>query len=216
MKFLLLGGKITNIIEQNVFSNCLKSNDVKKLLYLGITAEDQGKKKYERLITLDRKINEYSPELFNQEDYISGDVNFEDYDAIHIPGGSFEAADKYLNDNIFRTDILKWFDSENSKVFIGSSFGAKMLCDRYFNWSTENLEKTQIVDNGLGILKNILIDVHFSQYNLQSRMRTALAQHPEIKLGIGIDEGSYITGELQNGKFEVGQMFGGVHFYRQV
>ncbi len=214
MKFLLLGGNISNILEQSVISKLLKDNKVNRLLFMGITGKDDRIEKYKRLLRVDPDVRKYSPQLFTFEGYKAESIDFTTYDAIYVPGGDFESASRYLDDRKFRTEILNWFGSPRSKLFIGSSFGAKMLCKQYYNWSNEQLDEAKFMSNGLGILPNVLIDVHFSQYNLQARMRKALAEHP-VKLGIGIDEGSYLTGNLQNGNFEVGQIFGGVHFYRQ-
>lgn len=53
---------------------------------------------------------------------------------------------------------------------------------------------------GLGLLQEVVVDMHFSQRGRYGRLLTAIGQNPDI-LGIGIDEDTAIA--VQDGRFKV-------------
>lgn len=77
----------------------------------------------------------------------------------------------------------------------GTSAGASAISDTMIiDWepSDQPLSDNVRLSAGLGILRNIIIDQHFTQRNRLNRLITAIAYHPGY-LGIGIDEDTAIV-----------------------
>lgn len=88
-------------------------------------------------------------------------------------------------------------------VFVGTSAGASVMSDTMIITGTDEeapKKCTLKMAPGLGLLKNVVIDQHFSQRGRTGRILVAVAENPE-SLGIGIDEDTAIMinskGEFQ-------------------
>ncbi|WP_300350030.1 cyanophycinase [Clostridium sp.] len=79
--------------------------------------------------------------------------------------------------------------------FVGTSAGASVMSDIMIVGGEEEespKKSTLNMSSGLGLLKNTLIDQHFSQRGRIGRLLAGVCQNPEV-LGIGIDEDTAIV-----------------------
>lgn len=89
-------------------------------------------------------------------------------------------------------------------VFVGTSAGASVMSDTMIiTGSDEEAPKkcTLKMAPGLGLLKKVVIDQHFSQRGRTGRILVSVAENPE-SLGIGIDEDTAIMVN-NKGEFKV-------------
>lgn len=90
-------------------------------------------------------------------------------------------------------DVLQKRFSEGC-YFVGTSAGASVMSDIMIVGGEEEespKKSTLRMSSGLGLLKNTLIDQHFSQRGRIGRLLAGVCQNPEV-LGIGIDEDTAI------------------------
>ncbi|QAA31412.1 cyanophycinase [Clostridium manihotivorum] len=85
--------------------------------------------------------------------------------------------------------------SERGCYMVGTSAGASVMSDTMIviGDDEESPRKCTLkMSPGLGLVKNIIIDQHFSQRGRIGRLLAGVAQNPEV-LGIGIDEDTAIV-----------------------
>lgn len=93
---------------------------------------------------------------------------------------------------------------ENGCVFVGTSAGASVMSDTMIITGVDEeapKKCTLKMAPGLGLLKNVVIDQHFSQRGRTGRILVSIAENPE-SLGIGIDEDTAIM-VSSKGEFQV-------------
>ena len=128
---------------------------------------------------------------------------------VYIPGGD---QDRFMKAIAGTPAAEALHDNyRNGGMIAGTSAGAAVMSQdmitgtelkhpeyhsTFRNLEEENLELKQ----GLGMLKNIVIDQHFVKRSRYNRLLTAVIENPAIK-GIGIDESTAIL--VKNGKAEV-------------
>jgi cyanophycinase len=103
-------------------------------------------------------------------------------------------------------DKLRKLVRETDMVLAGTSAGAAGMSTSMIvrGESTSHPHKNSVrLSPGLGFLKNIIIDQHFSERGRMSRLITAVSYNP-YNLGIGIDENTAI---ILNGKGKL-EVFG--------
>src|SRR5687767_4656072 len=101
-------------------------------------------------------------------------------------------------------DLLRWKVRTTSIVLAGTSAGAAGMSTSMIvrGESTSHPHKDSVrLSPGLGFLKNIIIDQHFTERGRISRLITAVSYNP-YNLGIGIDENTAIILDA-NGILEV-------------
>lgn len=93
---------------------------------------------------------------------------------------------------------------EDGCVFVGTSAGASVMSDTMIITGVDEeapKKCTLKMAPGLGLLKNVVIDQHFSQRGRTGRILVSIAENPE-SLGIGIDEDTAIM-VSSKGEFQV-------------
>jgi cyanophycinase len=115
---------------------------------------------------------------------------------IYMSGGDQSRLMKYLKNN--NVKLALWDAYKNGATLAGTSAGAAVMSDimitgdqRYVEEYSPTFDRIQkgnlIVDQGLGLLTNIIIDQHFIVRSRYNRMFSALLEYPD-KTVIGIDE----------------------------
>jgi cyanophycinase len=128
---------------------------------------------------------------------------------IFISGGDQSKFMNVVRNTVISTAIHKAY--KNGSTIAGTSAGAAVMCEymitgnqkletkyteTFNNIRYDNLEITE----GLGLLKNVIIDQHFLKRSRYNRLLSALIEFP-THLGIGIDESTAII--VRNKKIEV-------------
>lgn len=128
---------------------------------------------------------------------------------IFISGGDQTRFMKVVHDTPIKTAILKAY--ENGSTISGTSAGAAVMSEKMIT-GNQKLQKEYTgtfsvikydnleTDEGLGLLKTVVIDQHFLKRNRYNRLLSALIEFPDLT-GIGIDEATAII--VRNNKAEV-------------
>jgi cyanophycinase len=93
---------------------------------------------------------------------------------------------------------------ENGCVYVGTSAGASVVSDTMIITGDDEESPRKVtlkMAPGLGLIKNVVIDMHFAQRGRIGRLLVAIAENPE-SLGIGIDEDTAIMVN-KKGEFQV-------------
>jgi len=128
---------------------------------------------------------------------------------IYISGGDQLRFMKTITGTPIFTAIHKAY--QNGSVIAGTSAGAAVMSSkmitgnerRYpeYHETFRHIESENIeFDNGLGLLKDAVIDQHFVFRSRQNRLLTAIIENPDLP-GIGIDESTAIL--VEGNKAEV-------------
>lgn len=102
--------------------------------------------------------------------------------------------------------------ADEGVYIVGTSAGASVMSDTMIvQGDDEDAPRkcTLKMSPGLGLIKNVIIDQHFSQRGRFGRLLTGVAQNPEV-LGIGIDENTAIVVNKEGNIEVVGE--GAVYF----
>ena len=128
---------------------------------------------------------------------------------IFISGGDQTRFMNVVNNTLLYGTIHKAY--KNGSMIAGTSAGAAVMCEHmitgnqkletkytstFDNIRYDNLETSQ----GLGLVKNVIIDQHFLKRNRYNRLLTALVEYPD-HIGIGIDESTAII--VRNKRIEI-------------
>lgn len=128
---------------------------------------------------------------------------------IFISGGDQTRFMNVVNNTLLYGTIHKAY--KNGSMIAGTSAGAAVMCEHmitgnqkletkytstFDNIRYDNLETSQ----GLGLVKNVIIDQHFLKRNRYNRLLTALVEYPD-HIGIGIDESTALI--VRNKKIEI-------------
>lgn len=128
---------------------------------------------------------------------------------IFITGGDQTRFMNIVNNTPIKTAIHKAY--QNGSTIGGTSAGAAVMCEHmitgnqkfnkeysgtFDNIKHDNLETTE----GLGLVKNVIIDQHFLKRSRYNRLLSALVEFPTHK-GIGIDESTAII--VDNNEIEI-------------
>ncbi|WP_291146435.1 cyanophycinase [Flavobacterium sp. UBA7680] len=128
---------------------------------------------------------------------------------IFISGGDQTRFMKVVHNTPIKTAILKAY--ENGSTISGTSAGAAVMSEKMIT-GNQKLQKEYTgtfsvikydnleTDEGLGLLKTVVIDQHFLKRNRYNRLLSALIEFPNLT-GIGIDEATAII--VRNNKVEV-------------
>ncbi|KOP38409.1 cyanophycinase [Flavobacterium sp. WLB] len=128
---------------------------------------------------------------------------------IFISGGDQTRFMKVVHNTPIKTAILKAY--ENGSTISGTSAGAAVMSEKMIT-GNQKLQKEYTgtfsvikydnleTDEGLGLLKTVVIDQHFLKRNRYNRLLSALIEFPDLT-GIGIDEATAII--VRNNKVEV-------------
>lgn len=102
--------------------------------------------------------------------------------------------------------------ADEGVYIVGTSAGASVMSDTMIvQGDDEDAPRkcTLKMSPGLGLIKNVIIDQHFSQRGRFGRLLTGVAQNPEV-LGIGIDENTAIVVNKEGNIEVIGE--GAVYF----
>jgi cyanophycinase len=128
---------------------------------------------------------------------------------IFITGGDQIRFMNIVNNTPIKTTIKQAY--QNGSTISGTSAGAAVMCEHmitgnqkldskysgtFDNIRHNNLETTE----GLGLIKNVIIDQHFIKRSRYNRLLSALIEFP-THVGIGIDESTAII--VRNNEIEV-------------
>jgi cyanophycinase len=112
---------------------------------------------------------------------------------VFMTGGDQMRLTSVLGGTVFAQKLRKLV-SETDLVLAGTSAGAAAMSTAMIvrGDATSHLHKNSVrISPGLGFLKNIIIDQHFTERGRISRLITAVSYNP-YNLGIGIDENTAI------------------------
>src|SRR5256714_5230694 len=125
-----------------------------------------------------------------------------DAEAVYFTGGDQLKITSHIGDTPIYTRVCEIFDAGG--LIAGSSAGASVMSETMMvsgdGESTYKLESLLKLAPGLGLLRGVIIDQHFSERGRIGRLLRAVAQNPRI-LGIGLDEDCGIL--VQRGRFQV-------------
>ena len=102
--------------------------------------------------------------------------------------------------------------SEDGVYIVGTSAGASVMSDTMIVQGDDDESPrkcTLKMAHGLGLIKDVIIDQHFSQRGRFGRLLAGIAQNPEV-LGIGIDENTAIIVNKEGNVEVIGE--GAVYF----
>ena len=136
-----------------------------------------------------KKIADIQPASRKEAMEIDAEAALKGITGIFISGGDQMRLSTVLGGTPF-VRLLKKRIRENGIVLAGSSAGAAGLSTSMIvrGKTSMHLQKDSIrLSPGLGILKDIIIDQHFSERTRLNRLITAVCYNPR-NLGIGIDE----------------------------
>jgi cyanophycinase len=124
---------------------------------------------------------------------IDSDVLLEGVTGVFITGGDQMRLVSILGGTLF-AQKLRQMVSETDLVLAGTSAGAAGMSTSMIvrGEATSHPQRNSVsLSPGLGFLKNIIIDQHFTERGRISRLITAVSYNP-YNLGIGIDENTMI------------------------
>ena len=124
---------------------------------------------------------------------IDADALLDGVTGVFITGGDQMRLVSILGGTLFAQKLRKMV-SETDLVLAGTSAGAAGMSTSMIvrGESTPHPQKNSVrLSPGLGFLKNIIIDQHFTERGRISRLITAVSYNP-YNLGIGIDENTAI------------------------
>jgi cyanophycinase len=116
---------------------------------------------------------------------------------IFVGGGDTEKYHAYYATEPIKS-ILKDRYSEGVPI-AGSSAGALILPEICLISPNDSNNGEMLSKDGVGLLTDILIGVHFTEWNDENNLLAGMKKH-KIRLGIGIDEEACAV--FKNGKFE--------------
>lgn len=123
-------------------------------------------------------------------------------DAVYFTGGDQLKITSQIGDTPIYTRICEIFEAGG--LIAGSSAGASVMSETMMvageEESTYRIESLLKLAPGLGLLRGVIIDQHFSQRGRMGRLVGAVAQNPRM-LGIGLDEDCGIL--VQRSRFQV-------------
>lgn len=128
---------------------------------------------------------------------------------IFITGGDQTRFMNIVNNTPIKTAIQ--YAYQNGSTIGGTSAGAAVMCEHMITGNQKlNKEYSGTFDNikydnletseGLGLVKNVIIDQHFLKRSRYNRLLSALVEFPN-EIGIGIDESTAII--VRNNEIEV-------------
>ncbi|MEP6902026.1 MAG: cyanophycinase [Actinomycetota bacterium] len=131
----------------------------------------------------------------SRQDVISADAEslLDNVTGVFITGGDQMRLVSMLGGTKF-AEVLRRMVSDTDLVLAGTSAGAAGMSTSMIvrGESTPHPQKNSVqLSPGLGFLKNIIIDQHFTERGRISRLITAVSYNP-YNLGIGIDENTAI------------------------
>lgn len=132
-----------------------------------------------------------------------------DSDYVYIGGGGLSEKLQYclLGDSVNGTN--PFVEALKKKNVIGMSIGALVMPSKNIFYTRTNIDSYNAVvqgkidsfgENGIGILKNVIIDAHATERQRQGRI-FVFAVQTRTKLAFGIDENTAII-EKTNGEYD--------------
>jgi cyanophycinase len=125
-----------------------------------------------------------------------------DADAVYLTGGDQLKITSQIGDTPVYTRTCEIFEAGG--LIAGSSAGASVMSETMMvsgeGEATYKIESLLKLAPGLGLLRGVIVDQHFSQRGRMGRLLGAVAQNPRM-LGVGLDEDCGIL--VQRGRFQV-------------
>ncbi|GAA0327462.1 Type 1 glutamine amidotransferase-like domain-containing protein [Bacillus carboniphilus] len=111
-----------------------------------------------------------------------------------IGGGDTQRYQQYIVDTKFGEQIVQLY--KHGAPVAGFSAGALLCPENCVISPTDNASKEQLYLKGLGIIKDCVISVHYSQWNEEEYLKEAI-QRTRVSTGYGFDEyvGVYFENE---------------------
>lgn len=134
-------------------------------------------------------------DVINREEG-SSDENIQmvkDAAIVFFTGGDQLRITSILGGTLLGDEIVR--RCENGCYFVGTSAGASVMSDTMIVKGPDDdspRKCTLKMAPGLGMIKNVIIDQHFSQRGRIGRLLAGIAQNPRV-LGVGIDEDTAIV-----------------------
>ncbi|OME89712.1 MULTISPECIES: cyanophycinase [Paenibacillus] len=115
---------------------------------------------------------------------------------IFIGGGNTEKYHHYYATGRFKDLLINCY--ENGVPIAGNSAGALILPEICLISPLDNEQSVMLFKQGVGLLSNVLISVHYTEWSDQSNLLEGM-RTKKVKRGIGIDEQAcavFINGQL--------------------
>ncbi|WP_339218534.1 cyanophycinase [Paenibacillus sp. FSL W7-1279] len=115
---------------------------------------------------------------------------------IFIGGGNTEKYHHYYATGRFKELLINGY--ENGVPIAGNSAGALILPETCLISPLDNEQSVMLFKQGVGLLSNVLISVHYTEWSDQSNLLEGM-RTKKVKRGIGIDEQAcavFINGQL--------------------
>jgi cyanophycinase len=200
-KYLFLFGGNPSLEKANkVFIEKAGGKDAKIALLI---MNREGWKEYIPRYTTtwkDQGVEHYSVVLPDDE----GHLNFEEAIAIlrestgiYIGGGDTEKYHNYYAEEPIKAVLKECYN--NGIPIAGCSAGALILPETCVISSNDSLSGEMIVKEGIGLLSNLLISVHYTEWNEEKNLYEGMARL-KTRAGYGIDEEACAV--FYNGEFE--------------
>ena len=142
----------------------------------------------------------YSPLILSREIASSNNVleQMKKATGICVSGGDQEVLMERIGGTKLHSVILTKF--QQGCIYYGNSAGA-MVVGEMIIFEDDETHKI-IVEKGLGLIKGVVVDSHFSERKRMQRLRDCVSCHSGLK-GVGVDEETAIIWSNNNNKREV-------------
>lgn len=181
-----------------MFFDFFRKNNAKNIIVICEHHTDGGDNSYDRVVNNAKDIKDLRTNFHrgNAEFFKRINVDLSEFDGLYVTGGMTQDYLDFLDENKVR-DAVKKFIQDPSKVYVGASAGTLALFEK-FNTESEPdyVHLSQFITNGLGVVKNILVEVHFKEFDndqyMIDRAMATLRNNPDLKYAIFMDYDSCI------------------------
>lgn len=202
-KLIIIGGaedkENSKVILKHIAE---KISDDEELLIATVASEEPQKliTKYKKVFTELKVKNIRELSIGNREEcWCENRIDLiKSAKVIFFTGGDQLRITSLLNETPVYESLIEAFSK--GTIFVGTSAGASVMSDEMIvaGEGEEGPRKCTIeMEKGLGLIKGLIIDQHFSQRGRIGRLLVSVAQNPQ-SLGIGIDEDTAIIIDENN------------------
>jgi peptidase E len=197
MKYLI-SGSTSLFFKNGMFFDFFKKNGAKNVIVICEHHTSGGDSSYNRVIDNAKDIKDLNINFYRgTEEFfkgIKGDLS--KFDGVYVTGGMTQDYLDFLDKNNIR-DLIKSFVINQKNVYVGASAGTLALFEKFNTESEpEYVHLSQFITNGLGVVKELLIEVHFKEFDndqyMIDRAMATLKANPDLKYAIFMDYDSCI------------------------
>jgi cyanophycinase len=136
-----------------------------------------------------RPFKPQSIEVLPETNRLAARAALERATAIWFPGGEQQR----LMDKLGALNLLELIRTRHAQgaAVGGTSAGAAVMSKTMIAGSGKKPDDPPLITTGLGLWPEVIVDQHFVKRGRESRLRRAVALHPQLT-GVGIDEGTAV------------------------